>query len=284
MPSKLPFFILGNPRSGTSLFRLMVNSHPNAIVPPECGFVDWLYNEYGDIKLTDDIYKSFIKDLFRTKKFESWGISADQLLSSFRGKKPSNYLELVRLVYLEYAKKIGKKHVDVFGDKNNYYMSHIDRLERIFPNCKKVFIVRDGRDVACSYLELKNKNIISRYKPDLSGNIEEIAKEWLQSTKIMEHWSQKGALTIRYEDLVCDPKSVLTKVCNFISIEYTNLMLDFYKNNDEPNEFKAWKSKTFEPVKSSSLGRFKEELGSEQIELFERIAAEGLLSCGYSLQ
>ena len=42
------FFILGNPRSGTTLLRVILHSHENIIVPPECGFLTWLYKDYYD--------------------------------------------------------------------------------------------------------------------------------------------------------------------------------------------------------------------------------------------
>ena len=39
-------FIIGNPRSGTSLFRIMLSCHPEIIVPPECGFIQWWHDKY----------------------------------------------------------------------------------------------------------------------------------------------------------------------------------------------------------------------------------------------
>lgn len=41
-----PVFIIGSPRSGTTLLRLMMNSHPRIVVPPECGFAVWWYEKY----------------------------------------------------------------------------------------------------------------------------------------------------------------------------------------------------------------------------------------------
>lgn len=48
MPHSTPIFILGNPRSGTTLLQLMLACHPRLAVPPECGFALWLYDRYGD--------------------------------------------------------------------------------------------------------------------------------------------------------------------------------------------------------------------------------------------
>ena len=46
--SVVPFFIIGNPRSGTTLVRLMLNNHPDVVVPPESGFSLWLAEDYSN--------------------------------------------------------------------------------------------------------------------------------------------------------------------------------------------------------------------------------------------
>jgi Sulfotransferase family len=43
---KPPVFIIGNPRSGTTLLRLMLTCHPHLVIPPEGGFAVWLHDEY----------------------------------------------------------------------------------------------------------------------------------------------------------------------------------------------------------------------------------------------
>lgn len=283
MTAHQPFFVFGNPRSGTSLFRLMLNSHPKIAVPPECGFAEWLYEKFGQGKFSKNTYRNFCAEVFETRKFKTWGLSHESLLSEIIKKKPKNYKELVREVYLEYARKAGK-NVDLFGDKNNYYIKKIGKIESIFPGSKKIFIVRDGRDVACSYLMLRDKKIDSVYKPSLTSDIREIATEWRESVEVMEYWFKKGALSIRYEDLVVRPAYTLAKVCNYLSIEYSINMLGYYNKNDEPDEFKAWKGKTFEPLDQSGLKKFKAELTNEQINIFQEVAGSSLVSLGYGLE
>lgn len=277
-----PFFIFGNPRSGTSLLRLMINNHPEIIVPPECGFTEWLYDEFGKIEYSEYVYRHFLSEVFKARKFETWGLSYEELLSELIEKKPRNYQELIMEIYFGYARKHGK-HVKEVGDKNNYYINKIEKIENIFPGCKKIFIVRDGRDVTCSYLDLKNKDIESQYKPTLAEGIADIARQWQKSVEVMAFWSEKGALSIRYEDLVVDPHGTLTKVCDFLSLRYSDKMLDYYNNNDEPEEFKAWKGKTFKAVETSSVARFKADLTRDQLQTFQSVAGRGLETVGYTL-
>jgi len=48
MPHPAQIFILGNPRSGTTLLRLTLACHPQLAVPAECGFALWLHGRYRD--------------------------------------------------------------------------------------------------------------------------------------------------------------------------------------------------------------------------------------------
>jgi hypothetical protein len=67
------FFIIGNPRSGTTLFRLMLNKHSKMIVPPEAGFLVWLYKDIKDENFNKG-YRKFIELLRDTSKIETWNI------------------------------------------------------------------------------------------------------------------------------------------------------------------------------------------------------------------
>ena len=60
-------------------------------------------------------------------------------------------------------------------------------------------------------------------------------------------------------------------------------MLDYYKNNDEPDEFKAWKGKTFEPVAQTGVGRYKNDLTKEELIDFEKISRNALAIAGYNI-
>jgi len=121
------------------------------------------------------------------------------------------------------------------------------------------------------------------YSPNLTNDVTEIAKEWCKSVEIMSRWTAAGALSIRYEDLVLDPNATLQNVCEFLNVAYSENMLDYYKNNDEPEEFKAWKGKTFEPIEASSVGRYKRELSLEQLADFEKISEDVLRKVGYGV-
>ena len=108
------FFILGNPRSGTSMLRLMLDCHSAISVPPECGFLLWLYPKYNNWNsncLNSNVLNQFINDVSQSRKFETWKINPSQLKTKILDIKPKNYEELSRCVYLSYSDKINKNPI-----------------------------------------------------------------------------------------------------------------------------------------------------------------------------
>ena len=186
-------FILGNPRSGTSLFRVMLNHHPEILVPPESGYIQWWYSKYRNVtqtQLNDKLFrKNLIEDILSSKKIETWHIQKEQLEYCFNKLEPTNYSEVCQAVAICYSKSINKTP-KILGDKNNYYINHLSELIDIFPEAKYIHIVRDGRDVACSYLDLHSNSSKSAYKPKLPNEIIDIAKEWSNNCSSIENFFQ----------------------------------------------------------------------------------------------
>jgi hypothetical protein len=273
-----PFFILGNPRSGTSLFRLMLNSHPNMIVPPESGFLQWWYKKYKDWNLNDSKnqskIQSYVTDLLSSKKIEDWQLDKKELMQLISTKKPTNYAELSSLIYYKYRNN-SDTNIKIVGDKNNYYIHHLGILNSIYPNAKYIHLIRDGRDVACSYKKLKQLKSNSLYKPTLVDSIEDIANEWCENiARIDSFLGNKPCLKIKYEDLIADPEAVLKEVCSFLNINYHERMLSYYDSNlnDEPKATRDWKMKTFEPIDKNNSNKYKDILNLKEIENFNKIA------------
>ncbi len=280
-------FILGNPRSGTSLFRIMMNSHPRIVSPPESGFLQWWYEKYNGWTVKDNQVKleAFVKDLLSSKKIEEWDMDEKEITDFIKKQKPSNYAELMDCIYIFYAKKQGKQ-VQVIADKNNYYIHHLDGLLEIWPDSKFVLVVRDGRDVACSYMALKDLDTESPYRPDLPSEVAEIAQEWKQNNTEIKKFLKKNekknsSIVVRYEDFILSPREELKRVCDFSQIEFSDKMLEYYLYNDEPDSTMDWKKKTKKPLDKKNVGKYKKILSKEEVKIFNRIAGDTLKEFGY---
>ncbi len=287
-----PLFIIGNPRSGTTLLRLMITSHPQILIPPECGFAVWWHNKWQNWdKMNQDIDKKidlFLFDLFESKKIDTWDLSKDDLRRYLIEKSPASYPELISSIYIYYGITI-QKDPKLWGDKNNFYLNHIPTIRSMYPNAYFLHIVRDGRDVATSYKKLKFARIKHQYAPQLSDDIEQIAIEWKEALeKIhagLSECSQEHVFEIRYEDLVRYPEKYLNKICSWLGIKYDPDMLKYHILNKEktlePRDFLMWKQKTLEKPMPQEIGKHKLELSPDEINEFENKSSKFLKHYGY---
>jgi hypothetical protein len=288
---KRPIFVIGNPRSGTTLLRLMLTSHPTIVIPPESGFAIWWRDKYQDwnaSKAMTHRARSFLVDLARSKKLETWELDYDALYNDLLRIRPPTYSALISLVYEAYARK-RKPGFQRWGDKNNFHVQHVGTLHSLFSEAQFIHIVRDGRDVACSYRNLDRANIDSLYAPRLVTDIERIAAEWKSNVdavrKAFSTLAPEQRLEIRFEDLVSESEDTLRKVCNFLGEPYHPQMLDYPAINRreklEPIVFLQWKAKTLFAPDSSALGKFRTQLSRREIKSFEMTAGALLRTYHY---
>jgi len=285
-----PLFVLGNPRSGTSLLRLMLNAHHAITIPPECGFIEWWYVKYKDWYVqhnNDADIAAFITDLQQSKKIETWKLDYILLAQIIKEQQPVNYGHLCALVYYTFSLQQNKKPA-FWGDKNNYYIHKLDVLKQIYPLGKYIMIIRDGRDVAASYRGVEKIVTASSYKPQLPQAIDAIAKEWVTNNEIiLQFLKQEGAghLIIRYEDLVIETSKELQRICSWLQIAFDENMLEYYirnkTNEDEPAALLDWKRKTLEAPDAGKIGQYLTALSLQEIDTFEAISNNLLRSFGY---
>ncbi len=278
-----PLFILGNPRSGTSLLRSLLNAHPNICIPPECGFLLWLHPNWKDVNWNADTKQAFAAAVYASRKFETWEIEQAVLVKALNNRAVGSFAEAASCVYRTYAASRGRAG-GIWGDKNNYYIGHVAHLKGIFPSARFVHMVRDVRDVACSYRELGLKTINSIYQPRLESNCAAIAKDWRSNNESAQHnLSGTDHIRIRYEDLVSRTESTINGIFTLLGIDRligttSDLHMAYL---DEPVEFLQWKAKLNGPVDVGSVGRFKQDLPPEEIQVIEDIAGSLLTEFGY---
>ena len=282
-----PLFILGNPRSGTSLLRLILTSHSKVLIPPECGFIIWLQNKYFDWQSSDNNLRSrreaFLKDLSESRKFEIWSLDVKLLEEIILANQPDNYGELCALVYSAYGRSREVKY-DIWGDKNNFHIHYLNELHSIYPKSRMLHIVRDGRDVACSYQEVMESKFNNPYAPKLSTGISEIAREWSNNVQKVNQFltslPEMDGMTIRYEDLVQKPAETVHSICSWLGIHFEETMLHFYHKNAlekmEPDQTMDWKKRTKQPISGETVGRYLNLLSSKDQELFLQFASNEL--------
>lgn len=243
MKSSKLFFLVGAERSGSTLFRLMLDSHPEIACHGEFEFA---FDHVGDNGLAPDA------DAFKTL------MESDRVFNHFNYEvNPSlSYKENIDF-YLD-KKKASKKYIGATVHRN------IQRIVHIYPGAKFIHLVRDPRDVARSV-----KNMGWSSSPYTS------TLRWL---KVEQDWEQlKNQLDdscwieVKFEALVANTESELKSVCNFLGEEFADEMLEFTKSSTYSAPTKgrseAWRSNMLE----------------REVQLVELAAGDMLQNRGYEL-
>lgn len=280
-----PIFVFGNPRSGTSLLRLMLDSHESICIPPESHFFLWLEDKYGNWK--PDFLGAYLADLFASTKFETWDIDKHSLKNYLLQNQIETYAQLNSLVYRFYALK-QNKHIVYWGDKNSLWIDKLSTIHTFYPEAFYIHIIRDGRDVACSYKALNKKALTSEYAPKLPNGIEDIAEKWMININAIERFLstkyEQNKIVIRYEDLIYKTKDTLKSILDKLDLQLTDAQMTYYnkpKSNIEPAAFFEWKEKLTQQPDKSNIGKFEHELSAHEIKTFNTIAKTNLSKYGY---
>ena len=260
-----PIFILGNPRSGTSLFRSLLNSHANVVIPPECGFMQWLYPSYKNFKMEN--LSDFMDDLYKCNKIEGWKMDRELLELYLTKYKPQSYAELCSNVYEFYGQQC-EKDVKIWGDKNNYYTDHLPLLFSLYPKAKFIHLIRNPKDVVCSYLRVLELPDVP-YKPKFTSNILEIVDEWVYNNNTVKEFLSKPnvhSFNLTYEDLILNTSFSLQHVCDYLEIENEGIQNNFNDKVffDEPSITMKWKEKLKGPIDATNLNKYTTQLSVQE--------------------
>jgi len=253
-----------------------------------------LHRKYSNWSARDvtnsNVRGQYLNDLYSCKKFDTWALNRMALDSLIIEKQPSDYATLCALIYIAYA-HINSRSPTIWGDKNNFYIDYLTTLNKIYPDARFLHIVRDGRDVACSYLEVMQNKSSSPYAPKLITDIESIANEWSANVSMaadfLNSLTSSRKMTVRYEDLVNQPEYILTPICSWLDLAFEPEILEFHDINRrkqlEPALTMDWKQRTMEPISANTVGRYSALLSAEEQELFSMTAGRTLTKFGYSV-
>jgi hypothetical protein len=232
--------------------------------------------------------KSFLNDLLLCKKFDTWLLDRAIIEAQIHNNQPATYAELCSVVYTSFGLVAGKTF-GIWGDKNNFHLNHLNELLDLYKNARFLHLVRDGRDVVCSYREVMATKSNSPYAPTLKTGSADIALEWSRNVmkidSFMSTMPRETAMTIRYEDLVLAPSSVVMAICEWLGIPFEADMLNFHKQNKikklEPDLTMDWKKRTLQPISGATVKRYASLLSSEEQDEFLVLAAGALRRFSY---
>ena len=224
--AELPFFVVGCPRSGTTLVRWMLREHPRLSIPPE---TPWLV-EFAprDAHWDRNRLAQVLDQIVRHPRFADWSFPPERARDAVARRRPSGYAELVTALFAACAEREGKPR---WGDKTPENVHHVELLDRLFPQAVFIHVIRDGREVAASLAE----------QPWSKAGLVGKAYWWRDCVTAGRLAGRRlgGAryCEIRLEDLVADPERALRRACDAIGESYTPRMLE---HRARTGEMEGW--------------------------------------------
>jgi hypothetical protein len=261
-------FVGGSERSGTTLLRNMLNTHPGLAIPDESPFVYRTYRLLANRgQLADlDLAWRLIRE---SDRFGQWGLPSAEVQRLLDDHPPTHYAELVRALFAAYARWRGKQHS---GDKTTGNALRFTWLAARFPASRFVHLLRDPREVCMS-------RVVQIFN---TGGLPDAARHWrahVAAARAASAVLGDRMLEVRYEELVSEPREQLERLCAFIGIPFDDSMLN-HSESSQAIPLHSPDVHARQPLQDG-LRRWREELTVDDVSVIEFIASGLMEEVGY---
>jgi hypothetical protein len=274
-------FIVGCPRSGTTLLRRLVDTHPLVAVIDEMRWIASFFERREGLTPEGLVTPDLVDRLLAYDRFATLEINREQLARLIDTADPVPYPTFVTGIFDLYGQAQGKSLV---GDKTPRYARRIGTLHALWPEAKFVHLIRDGRDVCMSILNWKKADhALGRFSTWEVDQVSTAAVWWEWHVRLGRE--DGGSLApnlyheVRYEELVSEPAKECENLCDFLDLPYDDAMLKFHEGRQKADPSldakKAWRPLT------PGLRKWSEQMPTEDLERFEAAAGDLLEELGY---
>ncbi|MBO9699723.1 MAG: sulfotransferase [Sporocytophaga sp.] len=262
------FFVTGLYRSGTTLLEKLLFQHPSVSIAfqPYPSFYHLVKKRFNEMQNISSVYpintrldneyfemQDFIEFLNRYKLSETdkVNLGSESLLHSSDG-----FIDLFKQLQVAAGKDLITKETLYVGSKEILCEDFIGTL--LENGIRVIHIIRDPRDVLSS--AALGKEYTGKVRPLLYT-----IRMWRKSVAFRIHYSEHPLFySIRYEDLVTSPMSVMKELAGFMNVQEIELQSRLIDQQGN-----IWKSNSSfgksELISSSSIGKYKEILDDNSI-------------------
>jgi hypothetical protein len=271
-----PCFVVGNERSGTTLLTVLLGRHSDLATTPETHFLSLVPRKnLGRPHGGGGSREELLHQLFASAHTPDMKLDRARLTERF-SRYPADYASLFRAMLEEYAAEHapGKKRI---GEKTPLHLLSVPTLLAWYPEARIVCIVRDGRDVVLSLLNM-SWNHEHRLRP--------LCMNWLRLLKMAEGYQARYPekfLLIRYEDLLDEPEKILKQVDEFLGLHFEAQQLDAgsHPTNVVPDAERGWKGQALERIDPSRKATWKKKATPRQLLVMNALMGKALRHMGY---
>ncbi len=268
---------IGTQRSGSNLLRTMLNQLPEIAAPHPPHILKTflpVLSIYGDLNDTAN-FESLVNDVCLWVKLNpvSWQSSKFDRAIIKDTCKENTLIELFYQVYSYYGDLHNSEYTCCKSMSNVHQYKD---LEDAGLKPYYIYLLRDGRDVACSF----KKAIVGE------KHVYHIAKQWKadqeKSLEVEQNIPSDRFIKVKYRDLITDPESILQNICSFLNVPFNQNMLNYFDAEESiktARSGKMWQNLS-RPIMAGNYNKYFKELRLEEIKIFEIVAGDMLEKLG----
>lgn len=270
-----PFFILGCPRSGTSLLSRMLDGHPRLTVPYESHLFNTFFpllGRYGSLAAAEN-RRRLVQDILLTDVMNDWDprLSVQDVVSRVRGESFGDIAGAVMESWAALQKK------PRWGEKTPHHLHYWREIRTFFPKARFIHIVRDARDVSLSL-------VAARFGPKTCYGA---AQHWVRylegAAEAERELGGEFFAELKYEDLLAEPEETLTRLCAFLGEDYSPSMLEYHRGGGSYRTDDRNLQNLRRPLLHDNVARWRKEMSPGDLRVVEAVAGEHLRRFGYPL-
>ena len=194
----------------------------------------------------------------------------------------------IEAFYLEVARSQAKPRASCFAERGHSWRAN-SIVRELYPDCRRLFLVRDFRDVLCSRLAFIEKTgMASQFRRDQYGSVEDYVRGWMQPSAkwISRLWNEERAHShlVRYEDLVTDPEGILASVFRYVGVDSDAATVAATIASARATSQSRQDHHKTATSDDASIGRWREELTPELVAECEDVMGQALVEFGYPIK
>ncbi|MDP6520199.1 MAG: sulfotransferase [Planctomycetota bacterium] len=255
-----PHIIFGGAeRSGTTLLRAAMDSHPMVAAGPE----SWLFVFRQDLPWLAaefDLPLAQVRQLYK----DACGLA-----------------EFANLFLSAAAEKQGKT---LWCEKSPRNIRRLDYIWEHFPKARVVHIIRDGRDVSCSLRNHpRHTRVNGEYVPtNIDRPIRKCINRWAQYVSDgLRHRGDDRYLEVHYEELARDYEPVMRRICDHCQLPWSDDLLKREQLQGQRQDMEIVNPEVRKPLYNSSIGRWQRDLSEREVATCMERAGDLLDELGY---